>query len=187
MKPMHDFVNSHLIPIVESFRKATRAACTGKQKGEKLPEAVLAIEQKCAIILPHLREIGLDKNKNNKLTQEPLFSEMKNAFYAMKEPEDDFETPDAESAKLIKELVARFDNNFYIELGEAVKNEVKVTAGVGMFASFIPQSVVINEIKKVLGEKNACGNDYSSFMRDLFDKYFLNKLRAMVAQAEQVN
>ncbi|MEI8055382.1 MAG: hypothetical protein WCH10_05235 [bacterium] len=160
MKPMHDFVNAHLVPIMESFRKA---------------------DQKCAIVLSHLREIGLDKNENNKLTQEPLFSEMKNAFYAMKELGSSFENPDAELTKLIKELVAKFDDNFYIKLGEAVKNEVKATAGVGMFASFIPQSAVINGIKSVLGEKNAYGNDYSSFMRDLLNKAFLNKLRAMVA------
>ncbi len=181
MKPMHDFVNAHLIPIIEGFREATHATCTSKQKKEKRPKAALAIDEKCAAILSHLREIGLDKNENNKLIQEPLFSEMKNAFNAMKELGSDFEITDAESAKLIKELVAKFDGNFYTELGAAIKNEVKATAGAGMFASFIPQAAVISGIKNVLGEKNACGNDYSSFMRDLFDKSFLNKLRAMVA------
>ncbi|CAL7962338.1 hypothetical protein GAMM_30003 [Gammaproteobacteria bacterium] len=185
MKPMHDFVNAHLIPIIEGFRKATRAACTGKQKGEKHPEAALAIDQKCAVILLHLREIGLDKNENNKLIQEPLFSEMKSAFYAMKELGTNSEAPDAESAKLIEGLVTKFDDNFYTELGVAVKSEVKATAGVGMFASFIPQSAVISGIKSVLGEKNAYGNDYSSFMRDLFDKSFLNKLRAQVLRLKK--
>jgi hypothetical protein len=173
MKPMHDFVNAQLIPVIESFRKATRE--------KKFPEAALVIDKKCAIILAHLREIGSDRNENNKLTQEPLFSEMKNAYYAMKELGNSSETLDAESAKLIKGFVAKFDDNFYIELGKAVKSEVKATAGVGMFASFIPQSAVINGIKNILGEKNACGSDYSSFMRDLFDKAFLNKLRAGVA------
>jgi hypothetical protein len=152
MKPIHDFLNANFIPKIKKFMNATDEACRNVKEGEKTPNAASILKRQCAVVLGYLQQIGSAENINSKLTDEPLFGVMQKAFAAMK------------------------------ELGVAIKDEVRATAGI--VAVVIPQFKIIDGIKTVLGDPGADGKDYGSFMKNLFDRAFLVSLSDKIAEVE---
>ena len=109
------------------------------------------IRAQCMIILTHLKKIEPNKN----------FDEMKAAFRAMKE-----------LGASSKNLVNKFDANFYAKLDEAIRGEVRANAGI--FSAIIPQSKIINGIKNALGDQGAQGDNYGALMKDILNRSLSN-------------
>lgn len=182
MKPIHDFLNTNLIPKIKRFMNAADEACQGAKEGEKVPNAALILKRQCAVVLGYLRQLGSAENINSKLTDEPLFGVMQKSFAALKELGVNPKIFDLKSVRPIKDFVGGFDSSFYAELAVAVKDEVRATAGI--VAIVIPQSKIIDGIKTVLGDRGADGEDYAAFMKNLFDRAFLISLKCKIAEIE---